>query len=293
MSKIFKKSKNIIKVSVPGSLMLFGEHAVLHGKCAIVTAIDKYITITLSMRDDNKIAINSAEFAKCLMSIDKFKITKPYDYVLTAIKTYLKKLPCGFNLDIESDFSATMGFGSSAAVTVATLSVLSVWLDKKINLMNLHKKAHEVIKAVSGVGSGADLAASIFGGVIAYKMQPRKIQKISDYLPLVAIYSGSKTPTHTVIAVVEKKRKQFKKIYNNLYNLIDSCTKEAILAIKKNDLSRVGQLMNIHHGLQDALGVNNEALSKLAFYLRAQKKIYGAKISGAGLGDCVVGLGKI
>ena len=45
-------------------------------------------------------------------------------------------------------------------------------------------------------------------------------------------------------------------------------------------------------GLMDALGVNNAKLAELVFALRADPKIHGSKISGSGLGDCVVGLGK-
>ena len=55
----------------------------------------------------------------------------------------------------------------------------------------------------------------------------------------------------------------------------------------------LGEIMNIHQGLQDALGVNNAILSELIFSLRSHPHIYGAKISGAGLGDCVIGLGKV
>jgi len=109
---------------------------------------------------------------------------------------------------------------------------------------------------------------------------------------LVAVYSGYKTPTHEVIAKVEKKRAQCPTVFASLYNAIDCCAKNAIIAIKKKDLAQLGLLMNIHQGLQDALGVNDAVLSKLIFELRAKPNIYGAKISGSGLGDCVIGLGE-
>ena len=284
----------LYKVSVPGSLMLFGEHAVLYGKQAVVAAINHYIHVELAPRSDRNIRIISSEFGEYNITLDEFIITKPYDYVLTAIKQYLNKIDCGFLLRIKSEFPADIGFGSSAAVTVATLGALAVWLEgKESDLMRLYKQAVGVVRALHGVGSGADVAASVFGGVIAYKMTPLKIQKLNIDLPLTAVYSGWKTPTFEVIAVVEKKRAQFPAIFTDLYAAIERCTREAIVAIKKNDLVRLGMLMNIHQGLQDALGVNNATLSELIFALRAMPNIYGAKISGAGQGDCVIGLGKI
>lgn len=324
------------QVKVPGSLMLFGEHAVLHSKQAIVCAINRYIYATLTPRSDAIIKINSTEFGEYITNIDNLAVSKPYDYILTAINQYAKKLKFGFALQIKSDFPPNIGFGSSAAVTAATLGILSLWLNKNLattcpviaskakqsinalksvdcyaaksatrndenissiqqmsyeQLRKLHKQALKVIRLVHGVGSGADLAASIFGGVVAYKIKPIKIEKLNIKLPLTAMYCGFKTPTYKVIALVEAKRAKFMNMFTNIYNLMDSCSKNAIVAIKNNDLNRLGELMNLNQGLQDAIGVNNHALSNLIFKLRSMSNIHGAKISGSGLGDCVVGLG--
>jgi len=282
------------KVAVPGSLMLFGEHAVLHHKQAVVVAINHYIRVSLVPRSDKQIKIISSMFESHSITLGKFKVTKPYDYVLTAIQKYLTKIKQGFTLNIDSDFPSNIGFGSSAAVTVATLGVLNRWLlHKNPNLKQIYQQALSVIRLVQGFGSGADVAASVFGGVIAYKMQPPSIKKLNSVLSLVAVYSGSKISTAKVVVQVERQRKQFPTVFTHLYNGIDCCTKEAIVAIKNKRWLRLGKLMNIHQGLHDALGVNNAALADLVFSLRKHSGIYGAKISGSGLGDCVIGLGKI
>ena len=51
--------------------------------------------------------------------------------------------------------------------------------------------------------------------------------------------------------------------------------------------------MDVNYDLQEALGVSNEILAELVFALRKFKHISGAKISGSGLGDCVIALGNI
>lgn len=282
------------KVKVPGSLMLFGEHAVLQRKQAVVTAIDRYLQVTLIPRADCNISIRSSGFANHTVALSKLRVVKPYEYVLTAIKQYLPKIKQGFTLKISSDFASHVGLGSSAAVTVATLGVLSWWLNgKKPKQLELCRKAIAIVRLVQGVGSGADVAASVFGGVIAYKMQPLTIRKLCKNLSLIAVYSGSKVATAEVIARVGKKRKQSPYIFASLYNTIDRCTQAGIIAIKNKQWSRLGELMNIHQGLQEALGVNTATLAELIFSLRRYPNIYGAKISGSGLGDCVIGLGKI
>ena len=51
--------------------------------------------------------------------------------------------------------------------------------------------------------------------------------------------------------------------------------------------------MNIHQGLMQALGVSDQKLNNLLNQLGQYPGIMGAKISGAGLGDCIVGIGQV
>lgn len=278
------------KAVVPGSLMLFGEHAVLHGSHAIVTAIERYLTVILTPRADKIININSELLGKYQFLIGQTQGSAP-TFVLAAIEEYVKKLPCGFDLDIKSDFTDKMGFGSSAAVTVGTLKVLDNWLcNTKLSAYDLVKKGRKIVQKVQGVGSGADIAASVYNKTILYRIKPFKIKELKHKPPIKIVYSGVKKPTAEVIKLVEAMREKNPNIFKKLYAAIDYCALEAADAINNQNWPRVGELMNIHQGIQDAFGTNNEVLSKLIFSLRQQPDIYGAKISGAGLGDCVIGI---
>lgn len=288
------------KAIVPGSLMLFGEHAVLFGKTALVSAIDKYITVALILRDDDVIHIKSLALGEYVSNLRELDVVDDFKFVLTAIKSNLADLKCGFDLLIESDFSHTVGFGSSAAVTVATVAVLRYAVDGAApDEMQLFQEAFRVVQHVQQVGSGADVAASVFGGVLAYRRDCKSligdlsIKKLSNLIPLTVVYSGCKVKTPIVIKQVQELRSKHLLIFDHIYELFEQCVVEAERAIENLDLERLGELMNIHQGLQDAIGVNNSRLAELIFALRGRKEIKGAKISGAGLGDCVIGLGRI
>jgi mevalonate kinase len=282
------------QASAPGSLMLFGEHAVLAGKFALVAAVNKRMRVTLTPRLDQKIKIFSRGFANFSIELKDFKIVKPYQFVLTAIQQYLPKIATGFNLKIDSDFAATLGLGSSAAVTVVTLAVLELWLkQREPQPLELLRLARGVIQKVQGVGSGADAASSIFGGVVLYRMRPLHLKKIATSLPLTVIYSGSKMATSLVIEKVNQLFAKKKNILRKIYVLIGQCTLLASSALQRENWHGLGELMNLHQSLQDALGVSNAHLSELIFALRAHSSIDGAKISGSGLGDCVIGLGSL
>jgi len=285
---------NLYKASAPGSLMLFGEHAVLQRKHALIAAIDKKITVELVPREDRLIKINSETLGNLEITLDQFEIKEPFQFVLQAIDKLRAQIINGFNLTINSEFLPTIGLGSSAAVTVAALAVLHLWLEQKpVDLMQLYLEGKEVIHLVQGVGSGADVAASVFGGVVAYRAAPLFLERIALTLPLVTVYSGSKVATKTVIAQVERLRSRQINIFELLYDTMDRCVLEAMDAIKDNDWEKLGEIMDIHQGLQDALGVNNTVLTKIIFTLRKNKQIFGAKISGSGLGDCVIAVGSI
>ncbi|KPJ68084.1 MAG: hypothetical protein AMJ43_01385 [Coxiella sp. DG_40] len=274
--------------------MLLGEHAVLYGSHAVVCAINRHITITLIPRSDQIINIHSSLFGECQQEINNINIVSPFQYVLTAIKTYSKQLEYGFDLLIESEILPQVGLGSSAAITVATLSVLKQWLcSRQLNSELLFNDAKQIVQKVQGTGSGADVAASIFGGAIAYRMDPLIIKQLANIPSLVVIYSGNKVLTKDVVQQVTLFQNKHKSLFCHLYNSIDECVQNAIDAINNSDWSRLGELMNIHHGIQDSIGVNNKILSELIFALRQHPDIYGAKISGAGLGDCIVGLGNL
>ncbi len=280
----------LFKASSPGSLMLLGEYAVLHGQHALVAAIDKRMTVTLSPRTDKKIILTS-ELGRHETHVGHLISVAPFQFVLSALRAVKKHLKHGCEIKIESEFSATVGFASSAAVTVATLSALTTWLQLSLSSEELIKLGRRVVQSVQGVGSGADIAACVLGGMVLYRMKPFYFDKLSQTHPITVIYSGNKTPTTEAIAIVKKKFEKCPQLFRQLGLAINECTLEGVAAIKQQDWRALGQVMNMQQGLMDAMGVNTVAMNQIIEWLRAQPHMLGAKISGSGLGDCVIGLG--
>ena len=281
-----------VKASAPGSLMLMGEHAVLRGQPAIVCAISKRMKIKLAPRDDRAVILHSA-LGEHETTLDELAPSDSFRFVLGAIRACREGLGQGFELDIKSEMSHQMGLGSSAAVTVATLAALAGAEGKTPDPRCLLECGTKIIRKVQGgVGSGADVAASTYGGCLRYFAEPQEAVKISAVPQLTVLYSGSKTPTPEVIAIVEAIRRKQPAIFGDLDALIGRTVQGAFEAAAHGDWETMGRLMNVNQGLMDALGVNNAKLAELTYALREDPKIHGSKISGSGLGDCVVGLGK-
>ena len=57
----------------------------------------------------------------------------------------------------------------------------------------------------------------------------------------------------------------------------------------QKDFPALGELMNINQGYLEALGVGSKKLSEMIYAAR-EAGAYGAKLSGAGVGDCMIAL---
>lgn len=279
--------------SAPGSLMLLGEYAVLHGKPALVCAVDKRIHVALTPRRDTGITITSDLHGRYETDLLQLKIEKPYQFVLGALKHYQAKLKRGCDITITADFSDQIGFGSSAAVTVATLAAIITWLDIRMSPIDLIRHGRNVVRAVQGVGSGADIAAAVYGGVVAYQAQPLTAERFAVTHPITAIYSGFKTKTADAIKKVHDYFAPYPDLFRNIMNSIGQCAIDGVQAVRKENWQQLGAIMTMQQGLMESLGVSLPLLRDITSSLHAQQTILGAKISGSGLGDCVIGLGAL
>lgn len=278
----------------PGSLMLFGEHAVLHGKPAIACAIDHWLNIEWQQRDDVQLHIIT-DFIEHRTDWQTLTPEPKLSFVMTVLKLFYQQAPqaCqrGLTLSIRSDINATQGLGSSSAVVAAMVTGLSVLSDTLLTVESRFQLGLASIRAVQGTGSGTDLAVALSGGIIRFDPSQPSIERIADQLPIVSVYCGYKTPTPQVIRQIQTLWPDHHPLLEHWLNWISQITDLAATAIQNNNLTEVGRCMNMAHGLMQGLGVSDTTLDSIAHRLRACEGIYGAKISGSGLGDCVIGLG--
>ncbi|MBN1464306.1 mevalonate kinase [candidate division KSB1 bacterium] len=280
------------RASAPGKLMLLGEHAVLHGHRCIVCAVNQRLRIVVRPRSDMKISIDSD--LGCYQSdLKNLVVEDTLRFVLTAIDQHKALLAHGFAAEIESDLGATVGLGSSAAVTAAMTIALFHLAGLDLEADKIFDRSLSTVRAVQGKGSGADLAASVYGGALLYRHQPKQITPLRTMHPIVVVYSGYKTATTDVIRLVENQREKFPGLFSHIYSAMDSSAARAARAINEDDWPTVGELLTMNQGLMSAIGVSDQRLADLVYRLLRDPGILGAKISGSGLGDCVVGLGAV
>lgn len=294
--------------SAPGKAILFGEHAVVFGKPAIAFAVDKRATITIKKGNSTTNGTNNTTtFESPILNLkaeldlieENIKLIKGHSgivkYVLEAVLKCHDGSPIDIILDMEMPIGA--GLGSSAAVTVATLASLENYHQRDISVSKIAKMAHEIEIKVQGSASPLDTTISAFGGIIYLSENSEVIPLKSDLEDSIVIgYTSSRGNTGEMVAGVKKRRDSNPEIMDPLIDSIGNITNEAKSLLNLEKLSNekmeaLGELMNINHGLLDAIGVNTLELSNMVYIVRKAGAI-GSKITGAGGGGSIIALCK-
>lgn len=283
-----------VTASAPGKLMLYGEHAVVYGSPCIVTAVDQRVKVSVEPNGEGEIHVCSPnvgldEYHKKIDRLGKDDLPKSMAFVEMLVKRFYDKyqIKDGIRISTESDFSTQFGFGSSAAVVVAMTKALAQYFGVEMDNKAIFEMAYQAVLDVQGVGSGFDVAASVYGGTLYYVTPGTVIEKIyTGDLPMVVGYTGVKADTPTLIRqVAELKRNEgwVDSVFADITKLVN----RAKSLFEKKDFVQLGKLMNKNQILLTTLNVSSVELDKL---IKASNDngAYGAKLSGAGGGDCMV-----
>lgn len=288
-----------IVASAPGKLMLFGEHAVVYNHPCLVTAVDQRIRLSAEITDQKNFELEASDvdvtnYKKPIIKLGQGEIPKGAQFVEIAVKNIYKKfgLKKGLKIKTSSEFSSKFGFGSSSASTVCTVFALSKLFNLKMSKKQIFDSAYKTVLDIQGKGSGFDVAAAVFGGTIYFVTGGKKIEPLKiDSLPLVVGYSGIKADTVTLInKVKEKAAREGETVVENVYFDIEEIVEKAKLEILAGNWRESGRLMNENQDLLIWLEVSIKKLDDMIKTAR-EAGAYGAKLSGAGGGDCMIALG--
>ena len=279
-----------VKVSTPGKLMLLGEHAVVYGRPCLVTAVDQRMKVIGEKVRGSGITINAPD-----VGIHNFEykpgdedVPKGVRFVVAAVKNF--GWQGGLKITTASEFSSEFGFGSSSAVTVGVLKCLSELSEAKFDNKRLFDLAYKSVLDVQGVGSGFDLAAAIWGGTLGFVTGGKKIEPLkTKKLPLVVGYTGIKADTTTLVKMVSQKREGSRKIVEEMFDRVELLVNEAKVGLEEGNWEQVGGLMNENQKELEMLEVSSIELFRLITAAR-EAGAWGAKLSGAGGGDCMIAL---
>ncbi|PSN84787.1 mevalonate kinase [Candidatus Marsarchaeota G2 archaeon OSP_D] len=292
-----------VSASAPGKITLFGEHAVVYGKPAIVMAINRRIRVELSRRNDGRLVIDlpdiSVKGVRLTINLAGGSSMEALDsgsaasYALQALKLASEKFggDLGLDVKIESSMPVGAGLGTSAALSVATLAAYAALQGFEPTRDALAKMGREVEVAVQGSSSGMDAAAAAYGGAILYRhvKGDAQIERLSfgERIILAVGYTERVLPTSESVKLVSKIFSKHNSTVIRVLDAIGELVLEGRRALETGDIKSVGELMNINHGLLYALGVSTPRVEQIVQVARGAGAL-GSKLTGGGMGGSVV-----
>lgn len=190
--KLVRRLNSLITEQAPGKLYIAGEYAVLEQDCpAILVAVNQFIRVSITKSKSSTGSIHSKQYSQdsihwvrrgAQMVIDNRD--NPFEYILSAINLTerfcleqhikLRVYDLHVNSDLDSADGKKYGLGSSAAVTVATVKAILRFYNVPFSNELVYKLSAISHYSVQGNGSAGDIAASVYGGWIAYQTFDKK-----------------------------------------------------------------------------------------------------------------------
>ena len=279
------------KASAPGKIILFGEHFVVHGVRAILCAINKRAIVISKKNETQNIFIKSSLGENTIAiseSLDNIEsMFKPFFFIAKKIINE-NNFSNGVDIEIQSEIPIGAGLGSSSACCVAAVLSISN-LFSKLDKNQILELAIEAEKTIFPNTSGADCTVSVSGGIIEYQKEKgfSKIETENEF-NFIIIDSEQVHSTDKVVERVRKFKENNSDVFTELCSEEERLIAKALDSMKKNDLETIGKCMAQNQMFLEQIGVSNDEL--LSITKEIEKITFGAKITGAGDGGCIIAL---
>lgn len=244
----------MITFSAPGKIHLLGEHTVVYGKPALLTAINKRITVSIAPLSERKQTMQ-LDSQLSLLQITLENVIKN--------KFHLKKIP-NYSIAIKSELPIGSGLGSSAALSVAFTAGLLSYLKIDSDKIVINELAYEGEKIFHGKPAGADNTTVTYGGFIWYRKEleelkvfysiPQKIHPKIEQFFLINSGKPLETTKDMVVKVGLLKSKNPAKV-KKIFDDQEQLTKDLLIALINGEHQNLISIIRKGEHNLEAIGV--------------------------------------
>lgn len=289
----------------PGKVILAGEHAVVYGCPALVMAVDRYATCTVTYREeptadprvrfhlpdldseldlsvtellnlrdglsDRLTAFRDGELPFAQVLPDKPQMV-PFAFGLLAEPD---RLQCDLDVHLAIDIPIGCGMGSSAAVGLAVLFAAAATFRHELTGNELLAHSLTCESLLHGAPSGVDSAVCQLGGCRRFEQGELQDLPLPSF-PLWFVNTG--TPETSTGAAVMQVRERFQDDFiwmrfHSIVGRLEAC-------LRAGDATHFQQALRLNHRLLTTIGVVPDRVQQ--FIRDVEGLDAAAKICGAG-----------
>jgi phosphomevalonate kinase len=288
----------VIVAEAPGKLVALGEYAVLDGAPALVLAIDRFATVALCSSRDGRCRLDTHAPA---LATHVFEPGEPSGAALLDLVTQQVEPPLAWQATVDSTpffaGAAKLGLGSSAAVLCAWAGAFAAFATAAgrsapgldlATLIGLHRAFQ------GGRGSGIDVAASLHGGAIAFRLDANGVPQVgSVQLPnsvgFAGIFAGRSASTPEFVARYRSWRRDRPEQAAAMHRRLGQLAEDGCVAARGDDAAAfMDSLVEYGRALQslgEVIGAEIVTAEHREIGEHAREFGVAYKVSGAGGGD--------
>ncbi|MGQ0700927.1 MAG: hydroxymethylglutaryl-CoA reductase, degradative [Panacagrimonas sp.] len=278
-----------------GKIILLGEHAVVYGSHAIAAPVPLAI----------EAAVRPSKTDGVTLMIPRWGIESPlptdpahrnaFQRSLGIIFDRLELAQTPMRIEVFPNVPRAMGLGGSSAMAVAIIRALNQHFQLGLTHEGVNSLAFACEEVAHGTPSGIDNTVATYGYPLLYRRaignQPMLMQeiKLAHPIPLVIGISRKESLTAKTVSMIREAWKKNPALYEGIFRQIDEITLQGLAAAQSDDLEHLGELMNVCHGLLNALRVSSPEIEDLVEIARRHGAL-GAKLTGGGGGGSIIAL---
>ncbi|MHB1616242.1 MAG: hydroxymethylglutaryl-CoA reductase, degradative [Metallibacterium sp.] len=279
-----------------GKIILLGEHAVVYGSHAIAAPVPLAVRATAqdttSGGVDMLIPRWGVEYRLQRDPAHRDSLQRSLGIIFDALDLTERSV----RIEVFPSVPRAMGLGGSAAMAVAVIRALDQHYRLGLRDEEVNALAYRCEEVAHGSPSGIDNTVATYGKLVLYKRgwQPNEAPTMRELavpkpIPIVIGISRKESLTAVTVGKVRNAWQRNSTLYEGIFHQIDELVLQAVEAMQVQDLERLGDLMNICHGLLNALRVSSWEVEELVQIAREHGAL-GAKLTGGGGGGSIIAL---
>jgi len=272
-----------------GKVVILGEHSVVYGRHAIAAPVPLVIKALVEDCDQGIHLIIprwGIEYELAANPQERRSFERPAGVMLDELGLGGRAM----RIEVFPEVPRSMGLGGSAAMAVAIVRALDKHFRLGLSDEEVNRLAFESEKVAHGNPSGLDNTLACYARPLVYRAgDPPLVEplNIREPIPAVIGMTGYEGLTAKTVGRVRDAWKQDQQLYERIFDQIDALVLRGVQAIQDGDVKLLGGLMNICHGMLNALQVSTPELEQLVDIARENGAL-GAKLTGGGGGGSII-----